>query len=393
MGVWVNTGARDEAPEENGLSHFIEHMIFKGTVNRSAYQIAKEFDAIGGHTNAFTSMETTCYHAKVMDAHLATMMDILADIFLNSRFDPVEVDRERPVVFQEIGMLEDTPEEFIHVLSGKTFWGESALGRSILGSRENLLRFDAARVQHFFKKLYQPDRILICAAGNVSHERILDQMGPLFETIGPGNGFPERITPVGRARVSTFRKKLEQVHLCIGTPGLSMAHEERYVFSILNTVLGGNMSSRLFQEIRERRGLAYSVYSFTASYADTGMFGIYAACDAKKVPEVLTVALEEMRRLKSDPVEAAELKNAKEFLKGGLYLAAENVDNQMVRLAQNEILFGKPVSLRQVLRCIESVTADRVQELAVTLLDPDRLAVTLLGPIPSRMRLHPLLSL
>ena len=166
MGVWVNAGARDEAPDENGLSHFIEHMIFKGTAKRSAYQIAKEFDAVGGHTNAFTSMETTCYHAKVMRDHLVTMVDILSDIFLNSVFDPVEIHREQPVIFQEIGMLEDTPEEFIHVLSGNTFWGESPLGRSILGTRENLLRFDSHVVQTFFQKLYQPDRILICTAGN-----------------------------------------------------------------------------------------------------------------------------------------------------------------------------------------------------------------------------------
>ncbi|PIP37095.1 MAG: peptidase M16 [Desulfobacterales bacterium CG23_combo_of_CG06-09_8_20_14_all_52_9] len=393
MGVWVNAGARDEAPDENGLSHFIEHMIFKGTAKRSAYQIAKEFDAVGGHTNAFTSMETTCYHAKVMRDHLVTMVDILSDIFLNSVFDPVEIHREQPVIFQEIGMLEDTPEEFIHVLSGNTFWGESPLGRSILGTRENLLRFDSHVVQTFFQKLYQPDRILICTAGNTEHDRILELMGPAFEAISPGDDLPDRATPVGNAQVRPFRKKMEQVHLCIGTPGLSLTDPKRFAFSLLNTLLGGNMSSRLFQEIRERRGLAYSVYSFISAYDDAGMFGAYAACDAKKIKEVVALILEEMHRIKTHPVEGMELKNAKEFLKGGLYLSSESVDNQMVRLAQNEILFNRAIPLGEIIQGIESVTADEIRDLAAELFHSDRLAVTLLGPISTRMNLKGLLSL
>ncbi|MBW1776273.1 MAG: insulinase family protein [Deltaproteobacteria bacterium] len=392
MGVWVNAGARDEAEDENGLSHFIEHMIFKGTATRSAYQIAKAFDAIGGHSNAFTSMETTCYHAKVMADHLATMTDILSDIFLNSVFDPLEIDRERPVIFQEIGMLEDTPEEWIHVLAQNTFWGESPLGRSILGNRENLLRFDAPVVRAFFRKLYQPDRILICTAGNDEHNRIVDFMGPAFEAIGAGNRLPERLTPTGQAQIRRVRKKLEQVHLCLTTPGLSLTDPRRFAFSILNTVLGGNMSSRLFQEIRERRGLAYSVYSFVSAYVDTGVFGAYAACDVKKIKEVLRVILAEMHRIQSDLLDITELKNAKAFLKGSLYLGSESVDHQMLRMAQNEILFNAPVPIEHVIQGIEAVAAHEVRDLARELFCPEQMAATLLGPIPARLNLEGLLS-
>ncbi len=392
MGVWVNAGARDEAEDENGLSHFIEHMIFKGTAARSAYQIAKAFDAIGGYSNAFTSMETTCYHAKVMGDHLATMIDILSDIFLNSVFDPLEIDRERPVIFQEIGMLEDSPEEWIHVLAQNNFWGESPLGRSILGSRENLLRFDASVVRAFFRKLYQPDRILICTAGKAEHDRIVDLMGPAFEAIGAGNRLPERLTPAGQAQIRRVRKKLEQVHLCLTTPGLSLTDPKRFAFSVLNTVLGGNMSSRLFQEIRERRGLAYSVYSFVSAYVDTGVFGAYAACDTKKIKEVLRVTLEEMHRIQSDLLDATELESAKAFLKGSLYLGSESVDHQMLRMAQNEMLFNAPVPLEHVIQGIEGVAAHEVRDLARELFCPGQMAATLLGPIPARLNLEGLLS-
>jgi predicted Zn-dependent peptidase len=268
MGVWVNVGARDENPAESGLSHFIEHMIFKGTRQRSAFQIAKEFDAIGGHTNAFTSMENTCYHAKVMDTHTDTMVEILSDIFLNSVFDPGEIEKERPVILQEIRMVDESPDEYVHLLSGKNFWGDNPLGRSILGSPENIIRFDADLMKTYFS-----------AAGNVEHTDIIDRVGPAFETIKPGNGIAERITPQSRSLVDLNHKDLEQVHICLGAPGLSITDPRRYAYSLLNTILGGNMSSRLFQEIREKRGLAYTVYSFITSHVDTGMFGIYLAVD------------------------------------------------------------------------------------------------------------------
>ena len=203
MGVWVNVGARDESELESGLSHFIEHMIFKGTRKRSAFQIAKEFDAIGGHTNAFTAMENTCYHARVMDTHTETMVDILSDIFINSVFDPAEIDKERPVILQEIGMVEDSPEEYIHVLSGHNYWGDNPLGRSILGSPQNIIQFDAPMIKKFFSRLYQPERIVISAAGKLDHHHLVDLVQPAFETIQPGNDIPQRITPQGCSVVDT----------------------------------------------------------------------------------------------------------------------------------------------------------------------------------------------
>ncbi len=393
MGVWANVGARDETSDENGLSHFIEHMIFKGTKRRTSYQIAKEFDAIGGHSNAFTSMENTCYHAKVMDTHLTTMVDILSDIFLNSVFDPKEFEKERPVIFQEIGMIEDNPEDYIHVLSGNAFWGENPLGRSIIGNRENITRFNAKTLKKFFQRFYQPEHIVISASGNLSHDAFVNLIRKAFESIHPSNSFPERITPTGRFNIHLHHRKLEQVHVCIGTKGLAIADPKRYAFSLLNTILGGNMSSRLFQEIRERRGLAYSIYSFISSHVDTGMFGVYIAVDPKTSLKSTELILREMRKLKEMRVDPTDLNNAKEYTKGGLLLAAESVDNHMVRLAQNEIHFGRQIPLKSVIDEIEMVTGDEIIDLARYLYQSEQLALTMLGPVSDKKSFKDILFL
>jgi predicted Zn-dependent peptidase len=381
MGVWVNVGARDEGSAQSGLSHFIEHMIFKGTARRSAFQIAKEFDAIGGHTNAFTSMENTCYHARVMDTHLTTMVDILSDIFLNSVFDPEEVAREQPVIIQEIGMVEDTPEELVHLLAAENFWGDHPLGRSILGTPEKILGFDSSTIKQYFRKFYHPERIVISVAGNVEHQRIVDLVAPNFETIGAGPEVAERLVPQTHSGINLRQRALEQVHVCLSAPGLSVTDPQRFAFSLLNTYLGGNMSSRLFQEIRERRGLAYAVYSFISSHVDTGMFGVYAGVNAQDVTETVRLIAEALVRACSTPVTAEELRDAKEFSKGNLYLAAESVDNQMVRLAQNEIHFDRHIPLETVIEGIEAVSTDDILNLAQTLFHKDRISLTLLGPL------------
>ncbi len=384
MGVWVNVGARDEALDESGLSHFIEHMIFKGTRKRNAFQIAKEFDAIGGHTNAFTTMENTCYHAKVMDTHTETMVDILSDIFLNSVFDPREIERERPVILQEIGMIEDSPDEYVHVLSGRNFWGDNALGRSILGIPENISRFDSDTMKIFFQRLYQPDRIVISAAGNIDHAHLVDLVGTAFKSIPPGDGFPDRLTPEGHSVVDLNYRKLEQVHICLGTNGLAINDPRRYAFSLLNTILGGNMSSRLFQEIREKRGLAYSVYSFISSHVDTGMFGVYLGVDPKRARETTHLIIKEMNKLKTESVDSSELSGAIEYTKGSLLLASESTDNQMVRTAQNEIHFGRDIPLQEVLHKVESVASDEILELAANLFQRSQMVLTMLGPVKKK---------
>ena len=384
MGVWVNAGARDESSSESGLSHFIEHMIFKGTKKRTAFQIAKEFDAIGGQTNAFTSAENTCYHAKVIDSRLETMVDILSDIFLNSIFEEKEIENERAVILQEIAMVEDSPEEYIHVLSGRNFWGNNSLGQSVLGTRENVAGFNAHTLKGFFLNFYQPERIVISVAGNLEHNRLVDLIGPVFESIRPGNSFPERITPQENSKVSLHRKSLEQVHICLGTKGLSITDPRRYAYSLMNTILGGNMSSRLFQEIREKRGLAYSVYSFISSYVDTGVFGAYAAVNSENAFIATRLILKEIAKLKHLRVDPNELQDAKEHTKGNLMLASESNDNQMVRLAQNETHFGRYIPLEEIANNIQSVTQDDILDLAESLFQKRQFALTLLGPVTQK---------
>jgi predicted Zn-dependent peptidase len=384
MGIWVNAGARDETLAENGLSHLIEHLIFKGTEKRTAFQIAKEFDDIGGQTNAFTTMENTCFHAKVMDSHLETMVDVMSDIFLNSLFDKAEVLKEQPVVLQEIGMVEDSPDEYIHVLSGKHFWGDHPLGRSILGTRENILRFDAETIKQFFRRLYQPDRIIISASGNVNHQKFVDLIGPAFESIRKSNDFPVRKTPAGNTNINLHARKLEQTHICIGVNGLSTGHPLRYGFSLMSTLLGGNMSSRLFQDIREKRGLAYTVYSFVSTHVDSGMFGAYAAVDPARAAETAQLLVGHMHHLKEHRVQESELRGAKEYIKGNLLLSSESSENQMVRLAQNEMHFERQVPLQEVVEKIDAVTADDIQDIACRLFSSSKTSLTVLGQIKDK---------
>ncbi|MBW2567915.1 MAG: insulinase family protein [Deltaproteobacteria bacterium] len=381
MGIWVNVGARDEGPAENGLSHFIEHMVFKGTKKRSAFQIAKEFDAIGGHSNAFTGMENTCFHAKVMDTHIETLVDILSDIFLNSVFNPKEVENERQVILQEIGMAEDSPEEHIHILTNNNFWGDDSLGRSILGSPENITAFDAEAIKDFFYRFYQPEYIVISVAGNVEHNHIINLIDHAFESVASRKELPERTTPKSISSINMHYRDLEQVHICIGTKGLSATDEQRYAFSLMNTILGGNMSSRLFQEIREQRGLAYSVYSFASSLIDTGMFGIYAGVNPENTQVSTELILNEMRKMKEKQVSSTELHNAKEYTKGNLLLASESNDNQMVRLARNEIQFRHYIPMQEIVNNIDAVSKDDILNLAGNLFQSKHLSLTSLGPV------------
>ena len=316
-----------------------------------------------------------------MGTHLETMVDILSDIFLNSVFNEKEIENERAVILQEIGMVEDNSDEYVHVLSGRNFWGKNSLGQLVLGTRENVAGFNVHTIKAFFHNLYQPERIVISVAGKLDHNRLVDLIGPVFESIHPGNSFPERTTPQGRSKVNLHQRKLEQVHICLGTKGISITDSRRYAYSLMNTILGGNMSSRLFQEIREKRGLAYSVYSFITSYIDTGMFGAYAGVDPKNAYESIVLILKEISGLKEMRVDPNELRNAKEFTKGNLMLASESNDNQMVRLAQTETHFGRYIPLEEIVNSIESVTEDQIIELAQSLFQKSRFALTMLGPV------------
>ncbi|MDY0163708.1 pitrilysin family protein [Desulfobotulus sp.] len=380
MGVWVDVGARDESEEEAGYAHFLEHMMFKGTKRRSAYELAKAFDAIGGQSNAFTTMETTCYHARVMDTHLPIMVDILSDMFLNSSLDPEEVENERPVILQEIGMLEDCPEDFAHHLLEKYAWGDHPLGKSILGSPKNIQNVRSEDLLTFFRKYYCPSRVIVSLAGNLTHQHVVDLLAPSFERLIPGPGRAERKTPVLQRGVRVTARPIEQVHLCLGAPGLAITHEDRFAASLLTTILGGNMSSRLFQEIREKRGLAYSVYAFSSGHMDTGMMGIYAGVAPSTVETSAELIHKELKGLCTEPVTLEELEGARAYTKGNILLSMENTENLMVKLAQNEIHFGRYLPVEETLARVDEVTQESIMDLARIAFGEKHFLVSVLGP-------------
>jgi predicted Zn-dependent peptidase len=381
MGIWLNVGSRDETEDESGLTHFIEHMLFKGTEKRSAREIAKQLDAVGGMSNAFTSKENTCFHAKVLDTHLPLVVDILSDIFLHSVFDRVEVEREREVILEEINMVEDTPDEYVHILFNRNFWDGNPMARPIFGNVNTVQSFTQEIILGYLNRGYHPDRIVLSAAGNVKHEEFLDLVEPAFSNIKRHSHSLDRKVPHINSRVDLYPRDLEQIHFCLGTRGTSLVEKERYSCSILNVILGGSMSSRLFQEVRERRGLAYSIYSFLSSHTDAGMVGIYGAVRPHNIMETLEVIRDEIGRFKKEPISRAELRAAKEHIKGGIYLAAENTDNRMSRLAKNEIIFDRFLPYEEIEAGLEGVTVEEVQSLAQRLFHPEFMSLVLLGQV------------
>jgi predicted Zn-dependent peptidase len=392
LGVWVAVGARDEQLHENGLSHFIEHMLFKGTHTRSAYQLAKEFDAIGGHSNAFTSTEYTCYHARALSTHLTTMTELLCDMLLNSEFSDHEIENERPVVLSEVSMVEDSPEEYVHTLLEENYWSDHPLGQSILGSPDNIMTFDHKKVTTYFREKYQPERIIISAAGLVDHDRIVELVGPAFGSLKPTGAFPERTQPNPTIHTKLYPKDLEQVHLCLGTRGMNLNDPKRFACSLLNTYLGGNMSSKLFQEIREKRGLAYSIYSFITMCMDTGLFGIYTGISDDKVIESLSLILSELESLSRTAITETELQAAKEYTKGNILLSAESTESHMFRMAQNELHFGRFIPIEETIDNIQSVTCDQILALSRDLFKGQRPSLTVLGPFDRQSELDGLLD-
>jgi predicted Zn-dependent peptidase len=384
IGIWVENGSRYEVPDQNGVSHFIEHLLFKGTSTRTAAQIAEQIDAVGGVLNAFTGKEYTCYYAKVLGEDLSMATDLLADLFLDSVFDPAEVDRERQVVLQEISQAEDTPDDFIHDLFNLRFWEGHPLALPIFGSVPTVNAIDRELLVSFMAERYRAERVFIAAAGMVDHERLVDQSEKLFGVVA-GNGRRESVSPPEEHTVViNHHKDLEQAHVCIGGPGLSQISPLRYASYVLNTALGGGMSSRLFQEIRERRGRVYSIYSFMSSYLDCGYLGIYAGTNPEWVEEVVEVTLSEVSKLTREGLAEQELARAKSQLKGNMLLGMESTESRMNRLARNEIYFGRDIPLEELAREIDKVTNDEVVELAATFFRPERMAMVLLGDLKGR---------
>ncbi len=363
VGIWVRTGSRDERPEENGLSHFIEHLVFKGTRRRSALDIVREIESVGGTINAFTAKEYTCFHAKVLDKDLPLALDVLCDLLTEPLFDPVELEKERMVILQEIKMADDVPDDHIYDLFHRSFWGDHPLGLPIIGTKETVSSFSREQIEGFFRRRYTPERMIVAAAGHIEHEEVVREVERRLGSIPPSDDHrPEPRAEGGKGGVGVEYRELEQVHLCLGVRGIPYAHPNRFAGYVLHTILGGNMSSRLFQEIREKRGLTYSVYSFMNSYRDSGVLGVYAGTTKEELDEVIDLILRELRRMKAGEIEEREVQVAKEYLKGNMVLALESSDGRMSRLAKNEIYFGRHIPLEEALRELDRVDVERVLE-------------------------------
>lgn len=385
IGIWVENGSRYEQKQQNGVSHFIEHLLFKGTRRRNAAQIAEEIDAVGGVLNAFTGKEYTCYYAKVLGEDVKMTTELLADIFLESVFAPEEIDRERQVVLQEISQAEDTPDDFIHDLFNLNFWQGHPLSLPICGSVDTVNAIDRELMISFMADRYRAERVLIAAAGAVDHDRLVADCERLFGSIRGDNSKSTEIEPPReRLMVINHPKKLEQAHLCIGSPGLSQVAPLRYAAYLLNTALGGGMSSRLFQEVREKRGRVYSIYSFLSAFLDCGYFGIYAGTSPEWVDEVIEVSLNEIAKVAREGLRSDELARAKSQLKGNMLLGMESTDSRMNRLARNEIYFRRDVPLEEIAREIEDVSNEQVIELASWCFRPDRMGLVMLGDLKGR---------
>lgn len=381
VGIWVENGSRYERPENAGISHFLEHLFFKGTERRTAAQIAEEIDAVGGVLNAFTGKEYTCYYAKVLGEHLPLALDLLADIFTRSRFAEEEIARERSVIVQEISQVEDTPDDYVHDLFNLAFWPDHPLSRPIAGTAESVSRFTRDDFVRFFQARYRPNRILIAGAGRLRHEDLVDMAARHFDGLtGSADGYGDA-GPVARSGLTVHEKALEQVHLCLGTPGIAQTDPDRYAVHILNMALGGGMSSRLFQEVREKRGRAYTVYSFLSSYSDAGYVGVYVGTSAEWTREVVEVIRQEVDRLSRDGLTPAELLRTKNQMKGNMLLGLESSDSRMSRVAKNEIYFGRDVPVDEVAAGIDAVTNDDVVRVGSRLLRPGRFALTVLGDL------------
>jgi predicted Zn-dependent peptidase len=382
VGIWVRNGSRREVPAENGMAHFLEHMVFKGTEHRSAEDIAREMDSVGGMLDAFTSKEQVCFNAKVLDEHLPIAFDVLADLVLRPKFDSEDVKKERQVVLEEIKMDLDNPEYLLHDVFTRGFWPEHALGRPILGTPDTVRNFSRESLRRRFQDWFAPDHLVITAAGNVTHQQVLDLAQKEFGDLKPSGHLEPEPVPATAAPINLETKRdLEQVHLCIGVPSIPLADERRFAAAVLNNLLGGGMSSRLFQNIREKQGLAYAVFSELTPYSDAGMLSVYAGTAKETVGQVLDLTIAEFRALKESPLTEEELLRAKNHLKGSLMLSLESTSSRMSNLARQELYFHRFASLDEILSSIDKVTRDDVQSLARQFFQPDQIAATVLGPI------------
>jgi predicted Zn-dependent peptidase len=381
IGVWLTRGSRHEAAEQSGVAHFVEHMLFKGTATRSAEDIAQAIDSIGGQLDAFTAKEYASYYIKVLDEHLPLALDILSDIVLNPAFSRADLEREKKVVVEEIKMVEDTPDDLVHELFTQGFWENHPLGRPILGTRETVESFNVDLLRAYFANSYTPRNLIVAAVGNLEHARVRELVEERFGPLKSSGALAGEEAPKVVPKILIRNKELEQSHVCLGASSYPQNHDDRYSSYVLNTLLGGSMSSRLFQNVREKRGLAYAVFSGLSAYRDAGSFTIYAGCANEAVGEVIDLVVEELRGVKQATVPDAELQRAKDHLKGSLMLSLENTASRMSHLARQEIYFDRQFGLDETLQGVERVTAAEVRRVAEDLFKPGSLAATVLGNV------------
>ena len=382
MGVWVNSGARDETVAQNGISHFVEHMVFKGTTSRSAQQIAREVDTIGGNLDAFTGKETVGFTIKALDEHLNPALDVLSDLVLHPTFTPEDITREQGVILEEIKMDEDNPDYLVHEIFTQNFWKNDALGRPILGTTKTVSSFDQQTVFDFYASRFTPSNMVFSAAGHLDHDSFVEQVAQQFSSLAASSDTPfaRQEAPPATPHITLKRKKsLEQVQFCLGVPAPKVSDEKRYSIYLLNNMLGGGMSSRLFQTVREDHGLAYSIYSEMNPFRDTGSLCVYAGTSIDKTERLLRLTLDELRRLKEETVSEAELKRAKDQLKSNIVLGLESSGSRMANLARQQMYFGRFFGVDEITEEIEAVTPADVQTIAQKLFVPEKMALTLLG--------------
>lgn len=380
VGIWVNVGSRDENNDVAGITHFIEHLMFKGTEKRTAKGIAEELDAVGGQLNAFTTKEYTCYYAKVLDEHIALAVDLLSDMLFSSRFDKVDIDRERNVILEELKMYEDAPDELVHDIFAASIWHTHPLGRPIIGSEKTVGELTREDILGFYNKYYNPNNIVVSVAGSFDQQQVMELLTATFGKLTGDKNERLLTAPEPTRQVVCKIKDTEQVHICLGTPGLALDHEKIYVYQIINTILGGGLSSRLFQEIREQRGLVYSVFSYHSSYHDSGLFCIYTGLSKQNVRSALELIIKEINDIKTNGVRAEELQRAKDQLKGNLLLSLENVSTRMSRLGKSQLYLGKVIPPDEVVRRITAVSDSDIKELAQEMLKPENFSLASVGP-------------
>jgi predicted Zn-dependent peptidase len=377
-GIWIKTGSANERPEQCGMSHFLEHLFFKGTTTRSARQLVEAIESRGGHLNAFTSRDYTCLYAKMLGEHVGTAIEILADILKNSQF--YDFEKERNVVLEEIASIEDVPEDHVHDLLVERLWPDHALGRPITGTEQTLGAMTVEDVRAYFAEWYRPENLIISVAGSFDEEILLEQISREFESIEAPSALPRPTPPVFGGGTGIVERDVAQNHLCVGFPGPGIHDERRYVYNMLSSILGGGSTSRLFDTIREQEGLAYSIYTFHSSYWDSGMMGLYAAVAPENLDKTIALSFAELKRVCQEPLSEVEITLNREQLKGGMLMALESTFNRMARMSKSYMYHGRILAMDEIVAAIDAVSADAIQRLAQERFTPEQCAMVILGP-------------